>query len=149
MSIINSAGKLQLAKHTLGITLAVRTIVGEADGEPDIGQQGVAHTLLNRLLSGHFGASLGAVCLAERHGTWQYDCWMPSDPNFAKILAMPDDYAGIAKATKNFMAALTAPEDFTDGAMYYYSKLVFKTDPPPFFRKLIFCCEAGNQKFFR
>ena len=46
--------------------LAIRTIYGEAGGEPDVGKAGVAAVLKNRLASGQFGPDMNSVILAKK-----------------------------------------------------------------------------------
>lgn len=79
-----------------GRDLLVRTVIGEADGEPLPGQAGVAHVVLNRLKSGSFGKSLEDVLFAPK----QFEPWgsrrdelMPiptNDPRYQQAAAVVD-----------------------------------------------------------
>lgn len=51
--------------------LAIRTIIGEAQGEPPVGQQAVASVILNRLKEGTYGDDVSSVVLAPN----QFEAW--------------------------------------------------------------------------
>jgi len=54
----------------------IRTVLGEAGGEPVIGQTGVASVIANRLRAGNYGSTIGAVVNAPK----QFSTWNPGDP---------------------------------------------------------------------
>lgn len=51
--------------------LLIRTVIGEANQEPELGKAGVAHVVLNRLNSGKFGQSMQDVLFAPK----QFEPW--------------------------------------------------------------------------
>lgn len=54
----------------------IRTVLGEAGGEPVIGQTGVASVIANRLRAGNYGSTIGDVVNAPK----QFSTWNPGDP---------------------------------------------------------------------
>lgn len=77
--------------------LMIRTVIGEADDQPDVGQAGVAHVILNRLGTGKWGDSASGVVLARN----QFEPWStrarelngikPDSPRYQKTAAIVDD----------------------------------------------------------
>lgn len=98
--------------------LAIRTIAGEAGGEPDMGQAGVAAVLRNRLNSGAYGKNLQSVIMAPA----QFSLWNKGDP--AGDLARGLDpnspqYQKIGSAFDGVMSGQIP--DPTNGATHYYN----------------------------
>lgn len=52
--------------------LMIRTVMGEANGEPFIGKAGVAHTVLNRVNAGGYGQGVEGVLMRKA----QFEPWM-------------------------------------------------------------------------
>jgi N-acetylmuramoyl-L-alanine amidase len=66
------------------VDILARTIWGEARGEGQLGREGVAAVVLNRLKHGQpdrFGATIADVCLKSK----QFSCWNADDPNLEKL----------------------------------------------------------------
>lgn len=61
--------------------LAIRTMIGEAADQPDSGQAGVAHVILNRLNAKKFGNSVRDIVLAPK----QFEPWQTRADELKKI----------------------------------------------------------------
>lgn len=128
---------------TFALETAVRTIYGEARGEPEEGQRAVAHVLVNRMASGRWGKSLAAVCLAPA----QFSCWNTNDPNRRLMLELPDDNAALVKFREMVNSALMGSADPTLGASHYYAASMQK--PPAWIQGATSCGRIGNHFFYR
>lgn len=122
--------------------VALRTLYGEARGEPPEGQLAVAHVFLNRMKDGRWGGSLATVCLARL----QFSCWNASDPNRPLMAALQDDGAELAKLWPILEQARTG-KDPTNGATHYFSDTMIK--PPEWAVGATFCGQVGRHKFYR
>jgi N-acetylmuramoyl-L-alanine amidase len=123
--------------------IAVRTLYGEARGEPEEGQRAVAHVLLNRLKDGRWGKSLAEVCLSRL----QFSCWNASDTNRALMAALPDDDATLTKLADVLDAARKGDKDPTKGATHYFATSMIQ--PPKWAIGATFCGQIGRHKFYR
>jgi len=113
--------------------ILVRTLYGEARGEPRAGQVAVAWTVLNRAradLHGDgrpdwWGEGVAGVCLKQ----WQYSCWNHGDPNL-KAIAMAAPERPAFAACADVVRAIEAGEepDPTGGATHYHRAGMLK--PP-------------------
>lgn len=103
--------------------IAVRTLWGEARGEPPEGQFAVAHVLRNRVKDGRWGHTAGLVCLAPM----QFSCWNASDPNRAKMLGLDDADSVLASCRAAWLQS-ASDSDPTQGACFYYADSL-KYDP--------------------
>lgn len=95
----------------------VRTIYGEARGEPIEGKIAVAWVIRNRAdHGGWWGATPQDVC----HKAFQFSCWNKNDPNSAKLLLLSDEDPAYLAIRKIAQAVLdkTIP-DPTHGATHY------------------------------
>lgn len=97
----------------------VRTLVGEARGEPVEGQIAVAWVIMNRVMR-HWRnkKSFYDVC----HDRMQFSCWNENDPNSAKIAALATDdptYRRLQKIAQAVIAHEFAIPDPTGGATMY------------------------------
>jgi len=91
----------------------IRTVWGEARGEPEAGQVAVVHVVRNRVMA------RGTSAAIECQRPWQFSAWNPGDPNRRGMLALgwPDpEYQRIAAVVDR---AWTAP-DVTGGARHYH-----------------------------
>lgn len=122
---------------------AARTIWQEARGEPLVGQQAVAHVIVNRLKSGRWGHSLATVCLAPL----QFSGWDASDPNRMAAAALHDDDPALLALGTILQAAVDGGPDPTSGAMWYYATTM--PHPPSWAETMTPCGQFGNQKFFK
>lgn len=96
----------------------IRTVFGEARGEPKEGQAAVAHVAVTR--AGYeppawWGKTLSAVCLAP----YQFSCWLAgADRNHIDDLCSTDDgYQVIATVVDGVLNGLLP--DPTNGATHY------------------------------
>lgn len=122
--------------------IAVRTLYGEARGEPEEGQLAVAHVLLNRHKSGRWGPTLAAVCLARL----QFSCWNASDPNRELMAVLPEDGPAFAKL-KAVLDAARNGSDPTHGATHYYADSMIV--PPKWSVGASYAGRFGHHKFYR
>ena len=98
--------------------LAIRTIYGEAGGEPDTGKAGVAAVLKNRLAGGQYGGDMQSVILAPK----QFSLWNKGDPagdNARKLSADSPSYQKIGQIYDGVMSGQIP--DPTGGATHYYN----------------------------
>jgi hypothetical protein len=95
--------------------LAIRTILGEAAQEDDVGQNAVASVILNRLQSGRYGKSLPDVILA-RH---QFEPWS-TPAGRSRMMAYSPESQPYQRAAAAFDAAF-AGNDPTNGATHFFS----------------------------
>lgn len=123
--------------------IALRTLWGEARGEPEEGQRAVAHVLINRMRDGRWGKTLATVCLSRL----QFSCWNASDPNRELMAALQDDGAELAKLKPVLESALKATQDPTNGATHYFS--VSMIQPPKWSVGATFCGQIGRHRFYR
>lgn len=105
----------------------VRTLYGEARGEPHEGKHAVMWVILNRAREGtkYGGPTLEGVCRKK----WQFSCWNEGDPMRAKLLT-----ASINKLANCVRAALEVLEgkiaDPTGGANHYLNPEVTRKIQP-------------------
>jgi spore germination cell wall hydrolase CwlJ-like protein len=98
--------------------LAIRTIYGEAGGEPDTGKAGVAAVLKNRLAGGQYGNDMQSVILAPK----QFSLWNKGDPagdNARKLSPDSPSYQKIGAIYDGVMSGQIP--DPTGGATHYYN----------------------------
>lgn len=101
--------------------LAIRTIYGEAGGEPAQGQAGVAAVLRNRLAGGQYGKDMQSVIMAPK----QFSLWNPGDPAGASAKRLEPSspaYQRIGQIYDGVMSGQIA--DPTGGATHYYNPKV-------------------------
>jgi N-acetylmuramoyl-L-alanine amidase len=127
---------------TLDEFIAACTLYGECRGEPLVGQQAVAHVLVNRKASGKWGPSFQSVC--QSHA--QFSCWLQSDPNYPKMLSLSSDDPEL-KYLLAVLRSATPEVDFTNGAMFYYSPRVIAQ--PLWAKSMVLCGQFGNQIFLK
>lgn len=97
--------------------LIIRTVLGEADAEPDEGQKAVASVILNRLRNGDFGKSIPQIVAAKN----QFEPWMTPQGR-SRMLGYAVDGPEYARAAANVDAILSgADTDPTGGATYFYA----------------------------
>jgi spore germination cell wall hydrolase CwlJ-like protein len=117
----------------------IKTVAGEAGGEPILGQAALAHVILNRLNDGGYGSSVKDIVNAPapgvdpRLGYHEFTMWnppnkhgnligqnlSPNDPNYQKIGAIVDRvYNGYIP-------------DPTGGATHYYAPQGMPGGRPP------------------
>jgi N-acetylmuramoyl-L-alanine amidase len=125
------------------------TIDGEAEGEPLIGKQAVATSIMNRVklanVHPHFGdGTIRGACTAHL----QYDCWSPG-PDYDRIMALDP-----ANPTPAFAECLEVARQAIDGtlvdptknATYYYEPTI---PGPPWLVGALWCGQFGSQLFWK
>src|SRR5882672_3489136 len=93
--------------------LMIRTVVGESDDQPAIGQAGVAHVIMNRLKDGRWGDSPAAVVLSRS----QFEPWQTRAPELLKIKTDSDRYKKVASVVDDVIAGKIP--DPTGGATHF------------------------------
>lgn len=127
----------------------VATIDGEAEGEPLVGKQAVAASIMNRVAQAahhpHFGdGTARGACLAHM----QYDCWLPG-PDRDRIEALDFDAptAALQECIDTAKAALAGElVDPSGGATYYHATSIA---PPKWVKGATFCGQFGKQLFYK
>lgn len=107
------------ADQALTLDTLARTLWGEARGEGRAGMHAVANVIRNRAARpGWWGRSIAEVCLRPR----QFSCWLPDDPNRAKLLRVAEDDAAFVLARDIAAQALAGGlSDLTCGATHYHA----------------------------
>lgn len=132
------------------------TLYGEARSEPAIGRTAVASVIRNRLLSGRWGKSYRAVCLAPA----QFSCWKPvgGPANYRVVMAtaralveesptLPASLRACLEIADKAIAG-TLP-DPTHGALYYLTGMLYRTAPPSWALKCEMTAEIGRHVFLK
>ena len=128
---------------TFPYQVACRTMWAESRGEPEAGQQAVAHVLINRLSDGQWGKSLATVCLAKL----QFSCWNASDEQRIRMVALADDDAALLGMFAILKNAERAAKDPTHGATHYYSDSMIV--PPKWAIGMTFLVKIGHHGFYQ
>lgn len=123
----------------------IRTVWGEARGEPREGMAGVAHVVLNRMRAQRYwGRTISAVCLKP----YQFSCWNANDPNRAKLLQLAVDDTR-AQEVRDVVDAVIGNRlgDPTDGATHYHNRWMAR--PPRWVQGRTPCRLIGNHAFYK
>ena len=124
--IIGYAGYMAMKYVTTNkkreIDLLARTAWGEARGDGRWGMQAVINVVMNRVKAGRWwGRSVEDVVLKP----YQFSCWLESDPNRAKLLAVTTDDEQFKLAEAFAELAIDGKlTDITNGATNYHTKSV-------------------------
>lgn len=97
----------------------VRTLFGEARGEPEAGQIAVVHVIRNRVMARQTNAAL--ECLRP----WQFSAWNAGDPNLPRLLALQPTDPRYVRLGEVVDRAWKLP-DTVEGARHYYAKTMPK-----------------------
>lgn len=97
--------------------ILARTLWGEGRGEGRTGMHAIANVIMNRVAGRKWwGLTVREVCLKP----YQFSCWLPSDPNFAKLKSVgPLDKAFATALDIAGMAANGDLPDITHEATHY------------------------------
>lgn len=143
------------------ILIGALTIYGEARGCTQEGRVAIAHTILNRMRARKWWGSgvhpyrnhsMAAVCLKP----WQFSVWNASDPNYALLSRLRDEYRQ-AIQNKDCRASLKALIDALDGyapdptggaTHYLTSRLHDSSKAPAWSRQNSDFIEIGAHRFF-
>ncbi len=102
---------------------AARTVWGEARGDPD-SMLAVAWVLKNRVDSRHRRENTVSGVATE---PYQFSCWLDSDPNRPKLMAVGMDDKAFRLSLIAVLEAWTTEPDPTNGATHYHTAAM----PPP------------------
>lgn len=91
----------------------IRTVIGEAGREPDVGQAAVAHVILNRLSTGKWGDTARDVVLAKN----QFEPWMTRAGELMSIAPASPQYRRAAQIVDGVLTGQV--EDPTGGATHF------------------------------
>jgi conjugal transfer mating pair stabilization protein TraG len=117
--------------------MMIRTLVGEAANQPQLGQAGVAHVIMNRAASGGYGDGVsGVVTQPVKPGSEykQFSVWnRPGLPesNASTLNIQPDtpQYQAIGDLVDKVSSGLVP--DPTGGATHYYAPASMPGRRPP------------------
>ena len=98
----------------------IRTIVFEADGEPEEGKIAVAYVILNRVKSGGWGTSIKDVVTSP----WQFEPWMTKREAMEKLSPEDPSYRNAAQIADAVFAGQMP--DPTAGATYFLNPTVVR-----------------------
>lgn len=114
--------------------LLIKTVYGEARGEPVEGQSGVAHAILNRVAAGNYGQGVQGVVQAPAQGVnpargyHEFSPWNPSGVAEGQTAALnalptadPRTYANLGRVVDQ--AYYGTQGDPTYGATHYYGRM--------------------------
>lgn len=124
------------------IDIMARTLWGEARGEGIDGMHAVANVIMNRFYHPTWwGKDIVGICQKK----YQFSCWLPSDPNVSKILAVGDDDAQfrIAKGL-SILACNGKLNDVTNGADSYKRRDAYAS----WAKFLTPVAQVGNHDFY-
>jgi conjugal transfer mating pair stabilization protein TraG len=117
--------------------LLIRTIAGEAGGEPPLGQAAVAHVIMNRVADGGYGNGISGVVTAPvRPGSayHQFSVWNPpgmqDSSRIARSLNPNDPLYGRIGSIVDQVYNGQIP-DPTNGATHYYAPQSMPGGRPP------------------
>lgn len=118
--------------------ILIKTLYGEAGNQGPHGMAAVAHVIMNRLNSGHWGDSVADVATASdpKSGVHQFSMWNDSpkmEGNKKAQNLSPDnpDYQAIGHLVDN----LDSVPDPTNGATHYYAPAGMPGRQPPSWAK--------------
>ena len=126
------------------IDTMARTIWGEARNQGLAGQQAVANVIMNRVKKGGwYGATPAEVCKKK----YQFSCWLPSDPNYKKLIAVDESDRQFAQCVDVARKAINgAIGDNTGGATEYHTKAI---KPNWDYSKLKKTASIGDHIFYK
>src|SRR6266581_8334443 len=101
--------------------LIIRTIIGEAAGEPDAGRAAVAHVIRNRMLAGRYGGGAAEDVVLKPYA---FEPWGDPRARARMLAASPDDplYQRLGGIVDQTFAG-TLPDN-TGGATHFFSPTV-------------------------
>lgn len=124
--------------------IAARTIWMEARGEGALGEDAVAHVLLNRLRDGRWGKTLAAVCLSA----YQFSCWNTADPNRWSMARLVDGDP-LLQGCRDQLDLAEGEADPTGGATHYLTIDVLQHGAPAWVAGGTRTVQIGQHVFFK
>lgn len=123
LAISDSVIDTPIASAARDRDIGIKTMLGEAGGESDVGLAGVAHVLKNRSLDSRWGGSISDVALAPK----QFSTWNsgPGGNRPQRYKPGTPAYERAGRVYDAVMAGKTV--DPTGGATHYYSPAGMKT----------------------
>jgi hypothetical protein len=100
--------------------ILIKTVWGEARGEPTNGKMAVAFVIINRTIKSQWPNTIESVCLQP----WQFSCWNDNDPNRGRVnnLNVESSEPVIAEVRRCVELVLQGlVTDNTNGADHYYA----------------------------
>lgn len=124
--------------------IMARTIWGEARNQGAAGMHAVANVIMNRVeRGGWYGATPAEVCKKK----YQFSCWLESDPNYKKLLAVDETDPQFKQALNIARLALNGQiGDNTGGATEYHTKAI---KPNWDYSKLQKTASIGDHIFYK
>ena len=125
------------------IDVVARTIWGEARNQGQAGMQAVGSVIQNRVKkSSWWGSTPEEVCKKK----YQFSCWLDSDPNKAKLLAVTENDAQFKQCMNiaKQVVAGTLPDN-TGGATHYHTKAI----NPSWAAKMTKTATIGDHIFYK
>lgn len=116
MSDVNYTGNTQPDMSPIDRDYLIRTVIGEAAAEPDLGQQGVAAVIKNRLDSGKYGKSIADVVTAPN----QFEPYNTPQGR-ARMFGVSPDNPVYQRAAQNVDSYLQSGDDPTQGATHFFA----------------------------
>lgn len=101
--------------------LLIRTIIGEAGNEDDVGRAAVAHVIMNRVNSGQYGATPGKVVLSKG----QFEPWSTRSKELLSIPENDPQYINAAHIADQVLGGQI--KDPTGGATHFLNPDIVKT----------------------
>ena len=123
--------------------ILARLLLGEAEGESELGKLGVACVVRNRVYSNHFPNSYTEVCLQHL----QFSCFNEGSNRIALMLH-PERSSKAYEQCKRIAKSVIMDSalDITGGADHYLNE---KYANPSWKYKMIKTCKIGNHTFYR
>ncbi len=111
--------------------LLIRTVLGEASGEDEVGQAAVAHVILNRSKDARWDETVGDVATAHNtDGFYQFSAWNTDDKTGNGLVMMDAKdprYQAAASVVDKVLSGETP--DPTGGAVYYVAPGSLQSPP--------------------
>lgn len=125
------------------LEVLAKTIYGEARGEPQVGQEAVAFTVLNRIEKrSWWGRDIIRVCKYP----WQFSCWNSNDPNSATLNTMAGNASELIPFLNVARRVLTGQAQNPIGkATHYYADYIA---PPSWVSGATFVTKIGRHLFY-
>lgn len=116
---ITVGGPQRLEVSPLDRDLLIRTVIGEAGNQDDLGKAAVANVVMNRLRAGNYGKDVKNVVLAKN----QFEPWQTKA---GELFAIKPDSPEYQKAAGIVDSVLAGGEDPTKGAVNFLNPDIVK-----------------------